>query len=81
MSHNDIVRRLLGVPMYTGARILLFNRRQDNVDVLIRKKFYNLKHRIEGFHNRVIKSIFNSCSFKASRLFAKLRGSIEVTRI
>ena len=61
--------------------VTLINTRLDNVDVLIRKKCYNLKLTIDGFHNSVIKSIFDSCSFKASKFFAKWRDSIEVTRI
>ena len=47
VSHNDILRRLLGVPRYTSARALFVNKRQDNVDVVIRKQCYNLKRRIE----------------------------------
>ena len=42
LSHNDILRRLLGVPRYTSARTLFVNKRQDNVDVLNRKQCYNL---------------------------------------
>ena len=68
---NDILRRLLGVPRHTSARFLFVNKRQDNVDVQTRKQCYNLKLSIEGSHNRVIESIFDSCSFKASKLFAK----------
>ena len=71
ISHNDILRRLLGVPRYTSARTLLVNKHQDNVNVLIWKQCYNLKLRTEGCHNRVIRSIFDSCSFKASKLFDK----------
>ena len=81
VSHNDILRRLLGVPRYTSARALFVNKRQDNVDVLIRKQCYNLKLRTEGPRNRVIKSIFGSCSFKASKLFVKRRDNVDVTRI
>ena len=81
VSHNDILRRLLGVPRYTSARTLFVNTRHDNVDVIIRKQCYNLKLRIEGSHNRIIKSIFDSRSFKASKFFAKWRDSIEVTRV
>ena len=67
---------------FQGIPVLeLVNKRQDNGDLLIRKQLYNLKLRIEGSHNRVIKSIIDSCSFKASKLFAKWRDSIEVTRI
>ena len=71
ISHNDILSRLLRVPRYTSARTLFVNKREDNADVLIRKKCYNLKLRVEGSHNRTTKSIFASCSFNASNLFAK----------
>ena len=53
----------------------------DNVNVLIQKQCYNLKLRIEGSNNRVFKFIFDLCSFKASKLFAKSRDSIEVPRV
>ena len=79
VSHNDILRRLLGVLRCTSARTLFINKRQGNVDVRNRKQCYNLRLRIEGSHNRVIKSIFDSSSFKASKLFVKLRDNIEVT--
>ena len=79
VSHSDMLRRLPGVPRYTSAITLFATKRQDKVDVLIWKQCYNLKLRIGGSHNRVIKSIFHSCSFKASKLFAKLRDNIEVT--
>ena len=46
VNHNDVLRRLLGVPGYTSARTLCVNKRPDNVDVLIRKQYYNLKLRI-----------------------------------
>ena len=80
VSHNDILRRLLGVPRYTSARTLFVNKSQDNVDVLLRKQCYKHKLRIGSFQNRVI-SIFDSCSFKASKLFAKRRDNIEVLKI
>ena len=79
LSQNDRLRRLLSVLRYTSARTLFVNKRQDNVNVLIRKQCYNLKLRIEGSHSRVIKFIFDSCSFKSSKLFAKWRDKIEVT--
>ena len=63
--------------IHTSARTL----RQDKVDVLIRKQCYNLKLRIEVYHKSVIESIFESCSFKAPKLFAKWRDNIEVTRL
>ena len=69
------------LPRCTRARILLVNKCQDNVDILIRKQCYNLKLRNEDSHNRVIKYIFDSYSFKASKLFAKWRDNIEITRI
>ena len=81
VSHNDILRRMLGIPRYSRAGTLFVNKRQDNVDVLSRKQCYNLKRRIEDSHNRIIKPIFGSCSFKASKLFAKLRDNIEVKRV
>ena len=80
VSHNDILRRLLGVPGYTNARTLFVNTRQDNVDVLIRKQSYSFKLRIEGSDSRVIKFVFDWCSFKVSKLFAKWYDNIEVTR-
>ena len=80
VSQNDILRRLLGVPRYTSARILFVIKRQDNEYVLIRKQCFNLKLRIGGSHNRVNRSIFDSCFFEASKLFAKCRDNTEVTR-
>ena len=79
VSHNDILRRQLVVPRYSSARALFVNKLHDNVDVQTRKQCYNLKLSIEGSHNRVIESIFDSCSFKASKLFAKWRDNIDVT--
>ena len=79
VKRNDILRRLLSVQRYTSARTLIVIKRQDNVDTLIRKQCYNLKLKIEGYHNRVFKSIFDSCSFKASQLFPKWHDNIEVT--
>ena len=79
VSHNNIQRRLLGFQRFASARTLFVNKRHDNVDVLILKQCYNLKLRIEGSHNRVIKSNFDSCFFKSSKLFARLRDNIEVT--
>ena len=55
VSHNDIQRKLLGVPSFNSAKILFVNTRQDNVDFLIQKRSYNPKLRIEGSHNRVNK--------------------------
>ena len=48
VSHNDILRRLLGAPMYTSARTLFVNKREDSVNVLIRKQGYNLKLRMKA---------------------------------
>ena len=78
VSYKYILRRLLGV---IGARTFFVKTRQANVDVMIRKQCYNLKLRNEGSHSRVIKSIFDSCSFMTSKLFDKLRDNVEVTRI
>ena len=78
---NDILRSLLGIPRYTCARTLFVKTRQDNVDVLIRKQCCILKLRNAGSDNIVIKYIFDSLSFKASKLFAKWRDNIEVMRI
>ena len=72
---------LFVIGKYTSATTFFVNECQDNIDLLIPKQCYNFKLRIEGSHNRVIKSIFDSCSFKASKLFAKWRYNIEVTRI
>ena len=79
VSHNEILRRLLGVTRYISARTLFVNKRQVYVDVLIRKQCFNPKLRNEGSHNRVNKSVFDSCSFRASKFFAKFRDSFEVT--
>ena len=56
---------------YTSASNLFVNKCQDNVDALIGKQCYSLKLRIEGSHNRVIKSVFDKFSFKASKLNVK----------
>ena len=77
VSHNNILRRLLGVPRCTSARTLFINTRQDNVDVLNRKQCYNLKLRNEGFFD----SFFDLFTFKALNLFAKWRDNNEVTGI
>ena len=43
VSHNDILRSLLGVLRYTSVRTLFINKQQDNVDVATRKQSYSLK--------------------------------------
>ena len=67
VSHNDILHRLPCAPRYTGAKSLFINMRKDNVDALIPKQCYSLKLRFECYHERVIKSFFDSFSFKASK--------------
>ena len=67
----DILRRVQGVPRYNNASKLFVNTLQENEDILTRKQCSKLKIRIEVSHTRVIKSIFDSCSFKVSELFSK----------
>ena len=65
------MHRLLGAPRYTSARTLIGKTRQSNVDMLIRKRCYSLKHRNEGSQNKDIKSVFDFYSLKMSNLFDK----------
>ena len=81
LSHNDELVRLLGVPRLTSAITLFVNTRQDNIYVPIRKQCYSLKLRKEGSHRRVVKSIFDSFCFKASKLFDIGRDHIKIKRI
>ena len=81
VSRNDILRRLLGVPGCTSTKTVFVNTCQDDVDVLVWKQSYSFKRSIEGSHSSVIKFIFDSCSFKSSKLFAKYRDSIGETRM
>ena len=64
-SHNEILRRLLDVLGYISARTMFVNKRQDNEDVRVPEQCYIIKLRISGSYQRVIKSIFHSCFFKA----------------
>lgn len=78
VCHNDILRRLLGIPRWNSARTMFVNTRLDHLDVIIRKQCYNFKRRMELSHNKMIRAIFDSCSFKLSKLFSKWRDNTEV---
>ena len=81
VSHNDILRRLMGVPRYYSARTMFVNSYQDNIDVLIRKQCNGFKNRLQCSDNRIISAIVNSYPFKMSKLYARWRMNTEIVRI
>ena len=81
VSHNDILRRLMGVPRYYNARTMFANSYQDNIDVLIRKQGIGFKNRLQCSDNRIISAIVNSYPFKMSKLYARWRMNTEIVRI
>ena len=80
VCHNDILRRLHGVPRWSSATTLFVSLNLDNIDVLIRKQSYSLRKRIAESENPCMVSLYNSMYFKTSKLCDLWRRNTEIVR-
>ena len=79
VCHNDILRRLFGVPRNHSASTLFVNNRIDNLDAIIRKNMYSLGNRIVNSENVLCRGLCRSEAKVFSNLWRQfginLRGS------
>ena len=80
VCHNDILRRLIGVPRWTSASATFARAGLDNIDVLLRKISFSLRTRIVNSQNPILNAIYSSHGFKQSRLYSRWISIMEIVR-
>ena len=80
VCHNDILRRLLGVPRWASASATFVQAGLNNIDVILRKDSCSLRTRILQSQNEILKAIYFSHRFKHSKLYARWISIIETAR-
>ena len=78
VCHNDILRRLMGIPRWSSARTLFVNERLNNIDVVLRKQSLSLKCRIFNSVNLKLLSLYNSHAFMCSETFSKWLSRVQI---
>ena len=79
VSHNDVLRRLLGFPRWTSASSLFVAAGLNNLDVLMRKAVFSFRTRLATSENRLISGLYNSSAFIKSKLYSVWKCSLELS--
>ena len=57
VSHNDVLRNLLGVPRYHSASTLFVNYRLNNLDAVVRGNMFSLMQRLLKSTNTLVSAV------------------------
>ena len=78
VCHYDILRRIMGYPRWSSAATLSVNLELNCLVVVLQKRYYSLKKRLQYGYYPIVSAIFSSNSFKNSIWYSRWQNSVDV---
>ncbi|KAG0710111.1 hypothetical protein GWK47_015027 [Chionoecetes opilio] len=81
VCHNDILKRLLGLPRWCSSSLAFARNGVNNLDVIRRHSVYSLRSRVELSTNSIINSVRQSSTYVCGAIQQRWLGLLFVQNV
>ncbi|KAG0711179.1 hypothetical protein GWK47_021177 [Chionoecetes opilio] len=81
VCHNDILKRLLGLPRWCSSSLAFARNGMNNLDVIRRHSVFSLRSRMEFSTNSIITSVRQSSAYVCGPMQQRWLGLLFVQNV